>query len=64
MSQTAAILQHLRKGKTLTALQAYKLCGTLAAHSRIAELRERGHNIVCELERIGKRVISKYRLHA
>ena len=49
MSQCASILRHLERGETLTPLQAFNLYGTLALHSRIAELRERGHLIDCDL---------------
>jgi hypothetical protein len=49
MSQCQAILQHLESGETLTPLQAFNLYGTLALHSRIAELRKRGHLIDCDL---------------
>lgn len=42
---------------TLTPLQAFQLFGTLAMHSRCAELRERGHDVVCTMiEANGKRV--------
>ena len=46
MSQNEKILKHLEKGRTITPLQAFRLCGTLALHSRVSELRQRGHNIV------------------
>ena len=45
MSQNAAILQHLFSGNTITPAQAYELYGSLALHSRIAELRARGFKI-------------------
>ena len=48
-SQCAAILAHLRSGRTITPTEAYSLCGTLSCHSRIAELRGRGHDIRCDL---------------
>ena len=49
ISQCEAILAHLRSGHTITPAEAYGLCGTLACHSRISELRERGHDIRCDL---------------
>jgi hypothetical protein len=49
MSQCEAILAHLEEGNTITPAEAYALCGTLALHSRIAELRDRGYRIDCEL---------------
>ena len=51
MTQCQAILAHLQAGNTITPAEAYALCGTLACHSRIAELREQGHDIRCELVR-------------
>lgn len=58
MSQNANIYAHLADGKTLTPMQALNLFGTLALHSRIAELRERGHAIECTIVKtpMGKRV--------
>jgi hypothetical protein len=63
MSQCERILELLRRGEALTPLDAFRECGTLALHSRIAELRERGHDIRCELVEVpsGKRV-GRYRL--
>ena len=63
MSQCEAILRHLEAGNTITPAQAYELCGTLALHSRVAELRHRGHDIECDLVQVpsGKHV-GKYRL--
>lgn len=49
MTQCESILAALQRGETVTPASAYALCGTLACHSRIAELRERGHDIECEL---------------
>lgn len=46
MSQCAAILEHLEAGNTITPAEAYAKFGTLALHSRIAELRADGWNIV------------------
>lgn len=51
MSQCQAILAHLEAGNTITPAQAYELCGTLACHSRIAELREQGYDIRCDIIR-------------
>ena len=51
MSQCDAILEVLQAGNTITPAQAYALCGTLALHSRISELRSQFHDIHCELVR-------------
>ena len=45
MSQSAQILAHLEAGNTITPADAYARFGTLALHSRIAELRERGYDV-------------------
>ena len=57
MSQCDTLLLAMRAGHVITPLVAYKLTGSLACHSRIAELRERGHDIRCEVKRDGQ---SKY----
>ena len=62
MSQSDAILAHLQSGATITPLDAFKLCGCLALHSRISELRERQYIIDCELVRVGRSNIGRYRL--
>jgi hypothetical protein len=58
MSQCETILSHLEAGNTIMPAEAYVMCGTLALHSRIAELRGRGYVIECELITVpsGKRV--------
>ena len=58
MTQIAAILDHLQRGNSLTPLEAYQLCGTLACHSQMAELRKQGYDIQCEMVKTpgGKRV--------
>lgn len=57
-SQCDAILEHLQSGLTLTPADAYSRFSTLALHSRIAELRERGHPVICVMldTASGKRV--------
>ena len=49
MSQNEQILAHLEAGNTITPAQAYDLCGSLALHSRIAELRRAGYRIDGEI---------------
>ena len=49
MTQCARILAFLEDGNTLTPAKAYAMFGTLALHSRIAELRARGHAIKMEM---------------
>ena len=54
-TQTSIILAELEAGKTITALEAFNLCGTLRLSSIIYKLRGRGYNVVTEMvERNGK----------
>lgn len=63
MSQIANIYAHLIDHGSITPLEAFNEYGILALHSRVAELRERGHVIVTEMVKVksGKRV-GKYSL--
>ncbi len=60
MSQNAQILAHLEAGNTITPAEAYALCGSLALHSRIAELRRAGHRIDGEMRSAGKKRWGEY----
>jgi len=62
MSQCDTLLLAMRAGHAITPLVAYKLTGSLACHSRIAELRSRGHVIDCEVRREGQRKYGVYTL--
>ena len=53
-SQTAAILDHLLTGRSLTPLEALELCGSLRCGGRILELRQQGHDIRTEMIPVGK----------
>lgn len=60
MSQCAAILEYLEAGNTITPAEAFTRFGTLALHSRIAELRERGVAIDCEIVRLNGKNVGRY----
>ena len=45
MSQDDKVLQHLQAGDSITPAQAYEIAGTLALHSAISRLRDRGYAI-------------------
>lgn len=67
MSQSNQILAHLKKGKTITPLEALRLYGTMRLSDRINELKNKGHKIactICEVRNSGGIVsrIAKYRL--
>jgi hypothetical protein len=60
VSQNAQILAHLEAGNTITPREAFGLCGSLALHSRIAELRAAGYRIDGEMRSEGKRRWGEY----
>lgn len=56
-TQKAIILAELKDGKTVTALDAFKLCGSLRLSSIIFDLRDEGYNITTTMiERNGKHI--------
>jgi len=63
MSQTAAILSHLRRAP-ITPLQALDKYGCLRLAARIADLRERGHNIETVMVDHGEKRFARYSLKA
>jgi hypothetical protein len=62
MSQNAELYAYMAAGGIVTPAVAFKLCGSLACHSRMAELRSHGHRIECRKVREGKRTWGEYRL--
>lgn len=68
MSQTSMIYQHLKTGKSLTALQALKLYGCLRCASRINEIRNdsnfirSGKKIVTIMIEYGNKRVGQYRM--
>lgn len=63
-SQCSLIAQALKRGRTLTMLDIYLLCGSLNGHRRLAELRQRGFRIHASFKYVGKRRIRCWRLSA
>ena len=62
MSQTHQILRHLKKGKSITALEALDRYGCLRLAARINDLKNDGHSIsTAMVARKGKRV-ARYQL--
>ena len=59
-SQTEQILAHLEAGNTITPLEALQLCGSMALHSRISELRQRGYAIDSVTRRENGRHFGEY----
>lgn len=62
MTQANQILQMLKQGKRVTPFSALAICGSLACHSRISELRDRGHRIECRIVTRNGRRFGEYRL--
>lgn len=63
MNQASAILSHLRKGNTLTPIEALRLFRCLRLSGRIYDLRQRGHNIEMQLiETKGGKHVAQYRM--
>lgn len=62
MSQCDRIANHLKAGRAITALEALERFGCMRLAARIADLRERGWEIVSErIERNGKK-FCRYRM--
>jgi hypothetical protein len=50
-------------GDAVSLWDLHQVSGSMAVHSRISELRERGHQITCSTTQQGKKVLSTYTLH-
>lgn len=61
-TQKAIILAELKDGKKVTALEAFKLCGSLRLSSIIFDLRDKGYNIHTEMVTRNKKRIAEYSL--
>lgn len=62
MSQADQIAGHLRKGKTVTSVEALEQWGCFRLAARISDLRAQGMNILTEtIERNGKK-FARYRM--
>lgn len=61
-TQTAWVYAQLKRGKTLTAVQAYEGCGVMRLAAIIYALREKGHPILTTTQRNGKTSWASYRL--
>jgi hypothetical protein len=60
MSQTEAILKHLKAGNKLTPLQALQKFGTLRLSGRVLELRQAGYDIKRTMVRRGASRVAQY----
>lgn len=62
MSQCSQLFVHMQDRGPITPLEAFRLYGILATHSRMAELRERGIPIKCELVEVNGKHVGRYSL--
>lgn len=62
MSQADALLAILLRGEPVTPAIAFQVVGSLACHSRMAELRERGYQIECKIVTGNGKRWGEYRL--
>lgn len=62
MTQCEEILRHLKRGKTLTPLQALKAGWGLRLSARILELRQAGHDIKTRMVKRGGARVAEYSL--
>ncbi len=60
--QCFQILEYLKAGNTITPFEALQKFGTLALHSRIAELRDAGWPVKTKLVRMGDKEVGEYSL--
>lgn len=62
-TQCAKILAHLKKGLTITSLEALRFFGCMRLASRIHDLRERGENIVVDrVKTANGKTVAQYHL--
>jgi hypothetical protein len=61
-TQISQIEQHLRSGKSITALQALKLYGCLRLGARIYDLKDKGLDIEKVMVKKGVKSFAKYTL--
>lgn len=64
VTQADKVLAYLQAGHGITPKMAYEMFGCLALHSRIAELRDRGHDIVCTIRTANGKRWGWYHLRA
>ena len=60
MSQSELILDYLKRGNTLTGLEALNLFGTMKLSTRVSELRQEGHEILHQMVRRNNKWVAKY----
>ena len=62
-TQCNRILAHLKKGLTITSLEALQMFGCMRLASRISDLRKRGENIVVDRVKLANgKSVAQYHL--
>lgn len=61
-NQSQMILDHLRQGSGITALDSLRLYGVLRLAARIEDLRKDGHTILTQMVRVGDKDVARYLL--
>lgn len=61
-TQTKVILERLQDGDKITALEAFKACGSLRLSSIIYNLRDKGYNIRTKMVTRNNKRIAEYSL--
>jgi hypothetical protein len=62
MSQHEWIINELKKGRLISALDALRGCGSMKLATRISELKQSGHNIVTQMVKQNGKKFAKYQL--
>lgn len=61
-SQNAMILRHLKRGRTLTTLEALRLFGCIRLPARVHDLKSDGHPITKTMVERNDKWVAQYRL--
>lgn len=61
-SQSAEILRHLQRGRSISPLEALRKFGSLRLGARIWDLKQEGHDIVRQWETDGEKRYARYSL--
>ena len=64
VSQERAILSHLKRGKSITPLEALNKYSCLRLGARIYDMRCAGYKIISTNKKVGKKHVAEYRLVA
>ena len=62
MTQSAAILAHLKDGHSITSLDSLRLFGCLRLGARIFDLQTQGVQIKSEMVKVGEKHVARYTL--